>query len=189
MSMVEENTEGKAPKPGAIIAVKELVLNPDIGGFGSQMRLVQIEKIKAEVETQTKLSHPNIVRVFGSHMDDEKFCIALEYMPCGSVASMIRMTGPLKEAVATIYTVQIMHGIHYLHSCGIVHRDVKPANLLLGVSGNLKLSDFGEAKWFPAGEADKDNFLRSMHGTSRYMAPEVRLSDTKSITQTYVNEQ
>jgi mitogen-activated protein kinase kinase kinase len=72
-------------------------------------------------------------------MDDDYFRILLEYMPAGSVAAMLRMIGPLKEAVARFYTSQILQGIAFLHSCGLVHRDIKPANLLLGVRGNLKV--------------------------------------------------
>eukprot|EP00960_Hanusia_phi_P063038 765343-Hanusia_phi.AAC.2 len=107
-------------------------------------------------------------------MDTGIFRIFLEYMPMGSVAALLRMMGPLDEDVVRTFTQQLLCGVAFMHSNGVVHRDIKPANLLLGINGVLKVSDFGEAKWLPNVVKDAEHaMLQSMHGTTRYMAPEV----------------
>jgi len=70
----------------------------------------------------------------------------MEYVPGGSIASLLARFGPLKEAVIRQYTRAALSGLAYLHAAGIAHRDVKGANLLVDAGGNVKLADFGASK-------------------------------------------
>ena len=170
MAMCESNVPGKNPRAGAFFAVKEMRLR------AGDMRQGQIEKMMAEVQVQRKVDHPNIVKVFGCDIDTGIFRIFLEYVPLGSVANMLRVMTKLEEEVVRLFTRHLLCGVACLHTNGIVHRDIKPGNLLLGVNGVLKVADFGEAKWLPAllqNANGPESMLTSMHGTTRYMAPEV----------------
>ncbi|KAJ1485990.1 kinase-like domain-containing protein [Baffinella frigidus] len=73
----------------------------------------------------------------------------------------------MREEVTRVYTRQLLCGVAHIHECGIVHRDIKPQNLLLAVNGCLKVGDFGEATDVGEGAA-ADVMLKSMRGTTRY---------------------
>eukprot|EP00756_Hemistasia_phaeocysticola_P062324 Hpha_TRINITY_DN5765_c0_g1::TRINITY_DN5765_c0_g1_i2::g.147570::m.147570 len=136
------------------------------------------EPIQAEFALLCRLRHPNIVSVLGSHFVDgaagSEFQIFLELVPGGSVAQLVRKVGRLPRKVVRVYTKQALEALAYLHGRGIVHRDVKGANLLLGVSGELKLADFGCSKCLGvAPDSVEPPGATTMAGTPFWMAPEV----------------
>ena len=93
--------------------------------------------------------------------------LALEFIPCGSLRSLIQKHAPLRPATSAFYFANIVTALAFLQRHEIVHRDVKPENILIGADGYLSLVDFGTA----AKEDDKDGWL--MVGTPTYMAPEL----------------
>jgi mitogen-activated protein kinase kinase kinase len=116
------------------------------------------------------LDHSNIIKCHGSE-SGESLILILEYMPGGSLASLIQMFGPLKENLIRKYLKQIIEALRYIHSKGVVHRDLKAANILLNSDGKIKLSDFSVS-----GKLDingKNDFLNSLKGAIPWMAPEV----------------
>jgi serine/threonine protein kinase len=116
------------------------------------------------------LDHPNIIHCHGSELG-ESLILILEFMPGGSLASLIQMFGPLNENLIRKYLKQIIEALKYIHSKGIVHRDLKAANILLNLDGKIKLSDFAVS-----GKIDidgKNDLLNSLKGTIPWMAPEV----------------
>lgn len=122
--------------------------------------------------------HPNITKCFASVSDGyvrtEKDSLAiiynvLEYCPNGSLAHLIKSTGKLTENVTRFTFRQIAHAIHYMHSQGIAHLDIKHENILLDEVFNIKISDFGSAMSCHKSEG----LVRGTRGTASYMAPEV----------------
>jgi serine/threonine protein kinase len=95
----------------------------------------------------------------------------LEYLPGGSIRSILDLYGPLKENLIKIYLKQILIGLKYLHDKGIVHRDIKSANILVDCCGIIKLSDFGSAGQIL--NQSQNDLLTSLKGTLPWMAPEV----------------
>ena len=104
------------------------------------------------IDTHARTHTHSLTRtqVFGSDMDTGAFRIYLEYVPLGSVANMLRVMTKLEEEVVRLFTRHLLCGVACLHTNAIVHRDIKPGNLLLAVNGVLKIADFGESKWVPA---------------------------------------
>eukprot|EP00245_Coleochaete_scutata_P014510 TRINITY_DN620_c0_g2_i1.p1 TRINITY_DN620_c0_g2~~TRINITY_DN620_c0_g2_i1.p1 ORF type:complete len:428 (+),score=55.92 TRINITY_DN620_c0_g2_i1:122-1405(+) len=128
-----------------------------------------------EVAVFKKLSHPNIVRYLGTHRDGVALNILLEYAPGGSVAAQVKKVGCLPEEMVRRFTKDMLQGLEFVHSNGIMHRDIKAANLLLDDKGGVKLADFGASKIYRLGKPNETasaDFM-SLKGTLCWMAPEV----------------
>lgn len=117
------------------------------------------------------LKHPNIVRYIGTSKEKEKLNIFLEYVAQGSLSSLLVKFGSLNENIVVRFTKQIIEGLEYLHWNGVIHRDIKGANVLVDNNGICKLSDFGSSK--NIGTALQSEKYNSLKGTANWMAPEV----------------
>ncbi|XP_033087577.1 mitogen-activated protein kinase kinase kinase 19 isoform X5 [Trachypithecus francoisi] len=128
-----------------------------------------------EIDLLKALKHVNIVAYLGTCLQENTVSIFMEFVPGGSISSIINRFGPLPEMVFCKYTKQILQGVAYLHENCVVHRDIKGNNVMLMPTGIIKLIDFGCAKrlaWAGLNGTHSD-MLKSMHGTPYWMAPEV----------------
>ena len=122
-----------------------------------------------EARLAARLNHPNVVRVFDVGVDDGLPFIAMEYVEGETLAEHVARRGRLSAAEAAGLGVQICAGLAAVHAAGLVHRDVKPQNLLLGRDGVLKLGDFGIAL---GEEGTRLTLAGTVLGTIGYLAPE-----------------
>jgi mitogen-activated protein kinase kinase kinase len=95
-----------------------------------------------------------------SSSDEEYFNIFLEYVPGGSVAALLRNYGAFEEPLVRNFVRQILEGLHYVHERGIVHRDIKGANVLVDNKGGIKISDFGISKKLEDSECRRSPVVR-----------------------------
>ncbi|KAJ7322785.1 hypothetical protein OS493_032970 [Desmophyllum pertusum] len=155
---------------GEMIAVKQVELNHSNIDEAEE----QYEKLQEEVFLLKSLKHKNIVKFIGTCLDGGVVNIFMEYVPGGSIASILARFGCLDEPVFRRYTKQLLSGVSYLHGNNVIHRDIKGGNILVMPSGVLKLIDFGCAKRLYMNlSMSRSNILRSMKGTPYWMAPEV----------------
>ncbi|NWH64329.1 M3K19 kinase, partial [Geococcyx californianus] len=156
---------------GQLIAVKEVVLDTS-----DQLATEkEYQKFHEEVDLLKTLKHINIVAYLGTCLEDNILSIFMEFVPGGSISSIINRFGPLPEVVLCKYTKQILEGVAYLHDNCVVHRDIKGNNVMLMPNGIVKLIDFGCARrlaWVSL-SGTQSEMLRSVHGTPYWMAPEV----------------
>ncbi|CAA9517575.1 MAG: Serine/threonine protein kinase PrkC, regulator of stationary phase, partial [uncultured Solirubrobacterales bacterium] len=122
-----------------------------------------------EARLGASLNHPNLVTVFDTVVDPEGVLIVMEYVE-GPTLSAALKSGPLEQARALEVLRETAAGLDYAHGLGIVHRDVKPANILLAERGQVKLADLGIA--FVAERATHITRTGTVLGTPSYMAPE-----------------
>jgi hypothetical protein len=124
-----------------------------------------------EAQACARLSHPNIVTIYDMGEDDGRLFIVMELLEGEELRQLIARRAPLALEDKLSIMVQICDGLHYAHERGVVHRDVKPANILLLRSGQVKIVDFGIAQLAAAtqGELTRTGMIM---GTLRYMAPE-----------------
>ncbi|XP_062504419.1 uncharacterized protein LOC134181206 [Corticium candelabrum] len=160
---------------GEMIAVKQVSLHSDV-----MKAERQYEKLQHEVGLLKSLSHINIVGYRGTSFDEgtRTVNIFMEYLSGGSITSAINCFGPFEESVFQRYTRQMLDAIVYLHERGIVHRDIKGANVMICPSSVIKLIDFGCAKQFcveTKASLSQSGIFKSMMGTPYWMAPEVVL--------------
>jgi serine/threonine-protein kinase len=127
------------------------------------------ERFRREAELAQRLSHPNIVRVFESGESDGRAYIVLEYVDGGSLADELLRNGALAPERASAFGAQAAAGLAHAHARGLVHRDVKPQNLLLERGGTLKVSDFGVARALDDTRLTQAGWVV---GTASYLAPE-----------------
>lgn len=127
--------------------------------------------IMQEIDLLKNLNHKNIVKYLGSLKTKSHLHIILEYVENGSLANIIKPNkfGPFPESLAAVYIAQVLEGLVYLHEQGVIHRDIKGANILTTKEGLVKLADFGVATKLT--EADVNT--HSVVGTPYWMAPEV----------------
>lgn len=137
-----------------------------------QVRLADLPKaelttIMQEISLLRNLQHPNIVKYHDSVRDTENLYIILEYCENGSLHTICKNFGKFPENLVSFYTVQVLRGLLFLHEQGVIHRDIKGANILTTKEGLVKLADFGVAT--------KQQGLAegSVVGTPYWMAPEV----------------
>ena len=147
---------------GQFFAVKQLKLKEEGISKG------ELETFHKEIRLMQGLKHPNIVAYLGADLRDDEFNIFLEYVPNGSLQSLVKKVGPLSESVLKVYTKQILLGCEYLHANNIIHRDIKGGNILVDNSGQIKLADFGASKKLDSINSQADSFV----GTPYWMAPE-----------------
>eukprot|EP00906_Rhabdomonas_costata_P008739 RCo012406 len=138
-----------------LFAIKEVRFNTES----------QVQQAAQEIRVMKKLDHPNIVKYFGGERSETTLRIFMEYIPGGSLASLIAKFGPLTEAMAQGYSADVVEGLIYLHSKNIAHRDIKCDNMLVQTNGVVKLADFGQSK--------EAFLMRTVTGTVCFMAPEV----------------
>uniref|UniRef100_A0A0E0H6Z9 non-specific serine/threonine protein kinase n=1 Tax=Oryza nivara TaxID=4536 RepID=A0A0E0H6Z9_ORYNI len=136
------------------------------------IKQVSLENIPQEdLNIIMNLNHKNIVKYLGSLKTRSHLHIILEYVENGSLANIIKPNkfGPFPESLVAVYIAQVLEGLVYLHEQGVIHRDIKGANILTTKEGLVKLADFGVATKLT--EADINT--HSVVGTPYWMAPEV----------------
>ncbi|XP_024141929.2 serine/threonine-protein kinase STE20 isoform X2 [Oryzias melastigma] len=157
---------------GQLIAVKQVILNSSDPDAAKK----EYCRLQGEVELLKTLQHINIVGFLGTSLNRHVVSIFMEYIPGGSIASIIHRFGPLPERVLALYTQQILEGVAYLHRNRVIHRDIKGNNVMLMPTGVIKLIDFGCARRLSCLNSTFSSsveLIKSVHGTPYWMAPEV----------------
>ncbi|KAL0963922.1 hypothetical protein UPYG_G00315390 [Umbra pygmaea] len=156
---------------GQLIAVKQVSI--DTSNINTAN--TEYNRLQQEVDLLKTLHHCNIVGFLGTSLQDNVVNIFMEYVPGGSIASVLHRFGPLPERVLALYTRQILEGVSYLHLNRVIHRDLKGNNLMLMPTGVIKLIDFGCARRLSCHSHtnSRSDLLKSVHGTPYWMAPEV----------------
>ncbi len=127
-----------------------------------------VERFRREASSAAGLSHPNVVSVYDRGEWDGTYYIAMEYLPGRSLKSVVREHGPLAPGDAIDIAIQILLALRFAHRRGIIHRDIKPHNVILDEEGRAKVTDFGIAR---AGASDM-TMTGSIMGTAQYLSPE-----------------
>jgi serine/threonine-protein kinase len=118
------------------------------------------------------ISHPNVVQVFATGSFDDRPYIAMELLDGADLGSIVEQRGPLDEVAATHATLDAAHGLAAAARAGLIHRDVKPSNLVRLADGRVKVTDFGLAKPVDPGGAPALTAMGVVVGTPDYIAPE-----------------
>jgi predicted Ser/Thr protein kinase len=132
-----------------------------------------VERFRREARAAARLSHPNIVTAYDAGQDGDRPFLVMELIDGESLAERLRRDGPLSVAEACAFVRQAALGLQHAHDNGLVHRDVKPHNLMLAADGTVKVLDFGLAAL--AGDGGRTTGHTAPHavmGTPDYMAPE-----------------
>ncbi|KAK0290637.1 mitogen-activated protein kinase kinase kinase [Friedmanniomyces endolithicus] len=156
---------------GELLAVKQVEVNPKAPNADPSRIREMVKALDMEIDTMQHLDHVNIVQYLGCERKEFSISIFLEYIPGGSVGSCLRKHGKFEEPVVSSLTRQTLNGLAYLHSEGILHRDLKSDNLLLDLDGTCKISDFGISK--RSANPYNNDITNSMQGSVFWMAPEV----------------
>ncbi|KAI9312075.1 hypothetical protein BX666DRAFT_1866553 [Dichotomocladium elegans] len=157
----------------SMMAVKEIRF-PDSSSLSALHKA-----IKEEMKVMEMLNHANVVQYFGMEVHRDKVYIFMEYCENGSLGALLEHGGRIEdEFYIANYAYQLLKGLAYLHENNIVHRDIKPDNILIDYQGVLKLSDFGAAKILAKGQKTMGRTtvtmnVNSLAGTPMFMAPEV----------------
>ncbi|KAK2461990.1 hypothetical protein APHAL10511_006453 [Amanita phalloides] len=155
---------------GEMMAVKQVERPQTASDRNDSRQTSMVLALKLESETLKDLDHPHIVQYLGYEETPTNLSIFLEYVPGGSIGSCLLKHGRFDENVTKSFTYQILDGLHYLHSEGILHRDLKADNILVEMSGICKISDFGISK---RTDDVGGGAYTAMQGTVFWMAPEV----------------
>lgn len=127
-------------------------------------------RFEAEAHTMARLEHPNLVRVVDVGHSGRLPFIVMELVPCGTLMQWIERHGPMPERMAIDAMLQVCDAVREVHANGVVHRDIKPHNVLVTEHGVCKLTDFGIAHE----DGEEKTKAGSVMGTMGYMAPEQR---------------
>ncbi|CAA7267217.1 unnamed protein product [Cyclocybe aegerita] len=178
---------------GTFMAVKEIKFQ-ELSGSPNLY-----SQVKDELSIMEMLHHPNVVEYYGIEVHRAKIYIFEEYCQGGSLAALLEHGRIEDEGIIQVYTMQLLEGISYLHSRGVVHRDIKPDNILLDHEGVIKYVDFGAAKVLARNQRTVQRSRRApdfpnangignfnvavmsneLTGTPMYMSPEVIKNDKR----------
>jgi len=149
-------------KIGEKVAVK--IIRPEIAGDRKT-----IGRFRNELKLARQITHRNVCRMYDLGEERSTPFITMEYVVGKDLRSIIRMTGPLTVRTAVDYARQICEGLAEAHRLGVVHRDLKPQNIMIDESGTVKIMDFGIARSLDTAGATAEGILI---GTPEYMSPE-----------------
>ncbi|HEY2429304.1 MAG TPA: serine/threonine-protein kinase, partial [Acidimicrobiales bacterium] len=166
--------EGLDTRLGRSVAVK--ILRPQYAGDPARRR-----GLSAEARAAARLSHPNVATVYDVGEDEGRPCIVMELVNGGTLARRL-MDPPMGQEEAVRLVIQVLAALDAAHRAGIVHRDIKPGNILLTEDGTAKVTDFGIAKALDPAPADVDlTATGEVMGTPRYLAPERAAGEHASV--------
>jgi eukaryotic-like serine/threonine-protein kinase len=134
-----------------------------------------VERFKREAQSAAALSHPNIVSIFDrGESEDGTYYIAMEYLPGGTLKDRILRRGALPARTAAAVALQMAEALRAAHERDVIHRDIKPHNILVTGSGDVKVTDFGIAR-----AASSSTMTRTGHilGTAHYISPEQAMGE------------
>jgi len=155
--------QGRDEVLGRAVAIKKVGIQPG----GSSPDLMRAER---EAQLAARLNHPHVVAVYDLVEEDEQQWLVMEYVDGRNLAELVRDQGPLSPDQAAAILVQVADALSAAHTAGVIHRDVKPSNILVTAEGQVKLSDFGIAR----AEADASLTQTGLvTGSPAYLAPEV----------------
>lgn len=146
--------------PKQIFAAKLIHLDENVS-------VTKKQSYYAEIESLRRLYHPNIIFIYKYFEIGEYLVIILEYCPNGTLKQYIKKNGPLNPSSFLIVAKQCLSALYKCHSKGICHLDIKPENIMLNESFNVKLADFGLAIF-----ASKDEKINKVQGSELYFSPE-----------------
>jgi eukaryotic-like serine/threonine-protein kinase len=134
-----------------------------------------VERFKREAQSAAVLSHPNIVSIYDrGESEDGTYYIAMEYLCGGTLKDRIMKRGALPPRTAAAVALQIAEALHAAHEAEVVHRDIKPHNVLVTEAGNVKVGDFGIAR---AASSSTMTRTGSILGTAHYISPEQAMGE------------
>ena len=146
----------------------------------SELQEGKVEKqVRREIEIQSNLRHPNILMLYGHFHDSKRIFLILEFAGKGELYKHLRKENRFPEWKAASYIAQMAAALKYLHKKHVIHRDIKPENILVGIHGEIKISDFGWSVHAP------NNRRNTMCGTLDYLPPEMIKPGSKD---NYYNE-
>ncbi|KAL4806972.1 kinase-like domain-containing protein [Aspergillus unguis] len=137
------------------------------------------KQVRREIEIQSNLRHPNVLRLYGHFQDSKRIFLILEFAGRGELYKHLRKEHRFPEWKAAHYIAQMASALKYLHKKHVMHRDIKPENILVGIHGEIKISDFGWSVHAP------NNRRQTMCGTLDYLPPEMLTSNPQG---NYYNE-
>ncbi|MDX6555218.1 MAG: eukaryotic-like serine/threonine-protein kinase [Miltoncostaeaceae bacterium] len=133
-----------------------------------------VERFRREASAAAGLNHPNIVAVYDRGEADDTYYIVMEYLAGPDLKEVIRRRAPLPPGEAVDYALQILAALGAAHRRDVIHRDVKPQNVMVAEDGHLKVTDFGIAR---AGAQTEMTEVGSVIGTAQYLSPEQARGD------------
>jgi aurora kinase len=136
--------------------------------YKSEIKKSHCEKqVQREIEIQSNVRHPNVVRLYGHFHDSKRIFLILEFVGKGESYKYLQKEERFPEWKAAGYVAQMAEALGYCHGKHVMHRDIKPENILVGIHGELKISDSGWSVHAPG------NRRRTMCGTLDYLPPEI----------------
>jgi serine/threonine protein kinase len=127
-----------------------------------------IENLNSEIEILSNINHPNIIKIYDIIKTEDHIHLVLDYCDGGDLHNFIQKNGKIQENISKYFYTQISCGLYYLWKNNLIHRDLKPHNILLSTSGNIKITDFGFVK-----HLESQNMSSTLCGSPLYMAPEI----------------
>jgi serine/threonine-protein kinase len=131
-----------------------------------------VERFRREAQSAANLNHPNIVGVYDWGRSNNTYFMAMEYVPGRTLADALRDIGQIPAMKAAEVGIEVAAALAFAHRNNVVHRDIKPGNILIGSSGQLKVADFGIARALGSAADNSLTQVGSVMGTAAYFSPE-----------------
>ncbi|KIL50424.1 non-spific serine/threonine protein kinase [Jeotgalibacillus alimentarius] len=164
-----------------VYLARDMILDRDVAVKVLRMDFVSesnmLKRFQREAQSATSLAHPNIVSMYDVGDEDDSYYLVMEYVEGMTLKQYIREHSPLDLEDAVDIMLQLTSAIAHAHHNGIIHRDIKPQNILIDDQGNIKITDFGIAMALSATAITQTN---SVMGTVHYLSPEQARGGTAS---------